>query len=124
MLTFEGPGLRHLRLPRDGRGHGGDCCQIVEHNMDQLLPHFQFDYAAGWEDICFKNGPIVSVKLFNEWWCLGISIPKPGSVRRDLWSLTAIKRRAPHLARAGTKGGINRVVPSEVNGCCLLSASC
>ena len=34
--------------------------------LDQVLPHFDFDFASGWEDICFKNGPIVRVDFFKE----------------------------------------------------------
>src|SRR5665811_1830264 len=41
------------------------CCRLVEQSLDQILPHMDFDYASGWEDICFKNGPIVGVDFFN-----------------------------------------------------------
>ena len=37
----------------------------MEDFLDQVLPHFDFDYASGWEDICYKDGPIVSVKFFK-----------------------------------------------------------
>jgi len=42
------------------------CCQLAERALDQLLPHFQFDYASTWEDICYKNGPLVSVEFFRD----------------------------------------------------------
>ena len=41
------------------------CCVLVEDFLDQVLGGIDFDYASGWEDICFKNGPIVSVDFFQ-----------------------------------------------------------
>ena len=44
-----------------------------------LLPNFQFDYASGWEDICFKNGPIVSVPFFRD-----VVMPRYKRIRKKL----------------------------------------
>jgi uroporphyrinogen decarboxylase len=36
------------------------CCLFVEDLLDQVLPALDFDFAAGWEDIAGRNGPLVS----------------------------------------------------------------
>ena len=38
------------------------CCSMLE----EVLPHIEVDYAAGWEDICFRNGPIISPAMFRD----------------------------------------------------------
>ena len=39
------------------------CCRIAE---EMLKSSIRFDFAHFWEDICFKNGPIVSPHTFSE----------------------------------------------------------
>ena len=42
---------------------------VTELQYSQLaaaLRHCQVDYAGGWEDICFRNGPIISPAMFGE----------------------------------------------------------
>lgn len=34
--------------------------------MEKLLRVIEFDYANGWEDIAFRNGPLLSPKMFRE----------------------------------------------------------
>ncbi|MBI4559108.1 MAG: hypothetical protein HY706_16105 [Candidatus Hydrogenedentes bacterium] len=34
--------------------------------LEQALPHIQVDFAMGWEDICFNQGPIVPPEFFRE----------------------------------------------------------
>lgn len=118
MLTFEGLAYATYDYPEMVEDMVETCCQIVEHNMDQLLPHFQFDYAAGWEDICFKNGPIVSVKFFND-----VVVPRYQRIRKkldqygvDLWYTDCDGDVRPILPGL-IKGGINCLFPFEVNGC-------
>jgi uroporphyrinogen decarboxylase len=65
MLTFEGLAYATYDYPEMVEDMVETCCVLVENALDQLLPHFQFDFACGWEDICFKNGPIVSVDFFQ-----------------------------------------------------------
>ena len=66
MLTFEGLAYACYDYPEMVEDMVETVCQLVEFSLDQLLPHFQFDFASGWEDICFKNGPIVSVPFFRD----------------------------------------------------------
>ena len=64
MLTFEGLAYACFDYPDMVEDMVETCCQLVEDSLDQVLGEITFDYASGWEDICFKNGPIVSVPFF------------------------------------------------------------
>jgi hypothetical protein len=39
---------------------------LLVHELSAALSEVEVDYAAGWEDICFRNGPIISPKMFSE----------------------------------------------------------
>jgi len=41
------------------------CCQCVLGTIERALKETTFDFAANWEDICFKNGPIISPAMFE-----------------------------------------------------------
>ncbi len=73
----------YLGVPRDWMGFGGICTMLyddralVEEVVDTLarvyyrqieeaLKHIEVDFAAGWEDICFRSGPMVSPAMFRE----------------------------------------------------------
>jgi len=60
MLTFEGLAYTLYDYPEMLEDMVETSCVLVEDFLDQVLPHIDFDYAAGWEDICYKSGPIVS----------------------------------------------------------------
>jgi hypothetical protein len=66
MLTFEGLCYAIYDYPDMLEDMVETCCQISESLLEQILPHFKFDFACGWEDICFKNGPIVTTDFFKE----------------------------------------------------------
>jgi uroporphyrinogen decarboxylase len=93
-------------------------CLLIENSLDQLLPHFQFDYASGWEDICFKNGPIVSLDFFK-----AVVMPRYKRLRKkleahgiDLWYTDCdgdVRPLLPYFL----EGGINCLFPFEVNSC-------
>jgi len=34
--------------------------------LEDALTHVEVDFAAGWEDICFRNGPMLSPRMFGE----------------------------------------------------------
>ena len=65
MLTFEGLAYACYDYPEMVEDMVETCCQIAERLLDKWLPHIRFDFASGWEDICFKNGPIVSAGFFR-----------------------------------------------------------
>ncbi|MCL4507128.1 MAG: hypothetical protein M1434_02935 [Chloroflexi bacterium] len=118
MLTFEGLAYACSDYPEMVEDMVETSCVMVEDFLDQVLPHFDFDYASGWEDICFKNGPIVSPRFFK-----GVVMPRykrlHEKIRRagiDLWYTDCDGDVRPILP-AMMEGGINCLFPFEVNGC-------
>ena len=118
MLTFEGVCYAIYDYPEMVEDMVETCCQLVEHALDQLLPAIRFDYASGWEDICYKNGPIVSVPFFRD-----VVTPRYKRIRKkldqygvDLWYTDCdgdVRPILPYLL----EGGINCLFPYEVNSC-------
>ena len=118
MLTFEGLAYAVCDYPDMVEDMVETCCQLVEHHLDQLLPHFEFDFAAGWEDICFKNGPIVTPDFFA-----AVVVPRYRRINRklkqygiELWYTDCdgdVRPLLPHFM----DGGINCLFPFEVMGC-------
>lgn len=118
MLTFEGLAYAGYDYPEMVEDMVETCCVLVEDSLDQLLPHFDFDYASGWEDICFKNGPIVSVPFFRD-----VVMPRYKRINKklanagiDLWYIDCDGDVRPILPFF-MEGGINCLFPFEVNGC-------
>jgi uroporphyrinogen-III decarboxylase len=118
MLTFEGLAYACYDYPEMVEDMVETCCQMVEHFLDQVLAHIDFDYASGWEDICFKNGPIVSVPFFRD-----VVVPRYKRIHKrlkdhgiDIWYTDCdgdVRPILPYLL----EGGINCLFPFEVNGC-------
>ncbi len=40
--------------------------QLVQSQLEMALKEVQVDFAYGWEDICYCNGPIISPQMFSE----------------------------------------------------------
>jgi len=38
---------------------------LYERKLEQALSEIEVDFAAGWEDICFRNGPMISPSMFK-----------------------------------------------------------
>ncbi|NSW92631.1 MAG: hypothetical protein HPY74_18620 [Firmicutes bacterium] len=118
MLTFEGLAYACYDYPDMVEDMVETCCVLVEDFLDQVLPHIDFDFASGWEDICFKNGPIVSVDFFKN-----VVMPRYKRISKklraagiDLWYTDCdgdVRPILPYLL----EGGINCLFPFEVNGC-------
>ena len=118
MLTFEGLAYATYDYPDMVEDMVETHCLLVEDALDQLLPHIDFDYAAGWEDICFKNGPIVSVPFFRD-----VVVPRYKRIGRklhahgiDLWYTDCdgdVRPLMPYFLESG----INCMFPYEVNSC-------
>jgi uroporphyrinogen decarboxylase len=118
MLTFEGLAYACHDYPTMVEDMVETACQLVENYLDQILPHFTFDYASGWEDICYKGGPIVSVKFFKT-----VVMPRYQRIHAklkvagiDLWYTDCdgdVRPIMPYLM----EGGINCLFPYEVNSC-------
>ncbi|MCF7838360.1 MAG: hypothetical protein K9N49_06990 [Candidatus Marinimicrobia bacterium] len=118
MLTFEGLAYACCDYPEMVEDMVETACQMVEHALDQLLPALDFDFAAGWEDICFKNGPIVSVDFFRD-----VVMPRYQRISKrlraagiKLWWVDCdgdVRPILPYML----EGGVNCLFPFEVNGC-------
>lgn len=118
MLTFEGLAYAGFDYPEMVEDMVETSCQLVEHSLDQMLPHIDFDFAEGWEDICFKNGPIVSVDFFRD-----VVMPRYKRISKrlqaagiKLWWVDCDGDVRPILKYI-MEGGINCLFPFEVNGC-------
>jgi uroporphyrinogen decarboxylase len=118
MLTFEGLAYACYDYPEMVEDMVETSCLLVLDSLDQLLPHFDFDFASGWEDICFKNGPIVSVPFFKD-----VVVPRYKRINSklkaygiDLWYTDCDGDVRPILPLM-MEGGINCLFPFEVNGC-------
>jgi uroporphyrinogen decarboxylase len=118
MLTFEGLAYALYDYPEMVEDMVETACVLVEQSLDQLLPHFQFDFAAGWEDICFKAGPIVSPRFFKN-----VITPRYKRIHNkiqkhgiDIWWIDCdgdVRPILPYMI----EGGINCLFPYEVNSC-------
>ena len=118
MLTFEGLAYAVYDYPLMVEDMVETACQQVENFLDQVLPHFSFDYAAGWEDIAYKGGPIISVKFFQKvvvprYKRIGDKLHKYGI---DIWYTDCDGDVRP-LLPGFLESGINCLFPFEVNGC-------
>ncbi len=118
MLTFEGLAYAIYDYPAMVEDMVETACVMVEHALDQILPHFHFDFASGWEDICFKNGPIVSPRWFKR-----VITPRYQRISRrlrehgiDIWYIDCDGDVRPILQHM-MDGGVNCLFPFEVNGC-------
>jgi len=118
LLTFEGLAYACYDYPEMVEDMVETCCLLVEDFLEQVLPHFNFDLAGGWEDICFKNGPIVSVDFFKN-----VVTPRYKRIRKkldeygiDIWYTDCDGDVRPILPYF-MEGGINCLFPFEVNGC-------
>ena len=118
VLTFEGLAYACADYPEMVEDMVETSCQMVELALDQVLGKIDFDYASGWEDICFKNGPICSLPFFEKvvvprYQRIGDRLHKHGI---DLWYTDCDGDVRP-LMKGFLKAGINCLFPYEVNSC-------
>jgi len=118
MLTFEGLAYAVYDYPDMVEDMVETACVLVEDFLDQVLGEIDFDCASGWEDICFKNGPIVSLDFFQR-----VIVPRYGRIGRrlhangiDLW-YTDCDGDVRLLLPGFLEAGINCLFPYEVNSC-------
>ena len=118
MLTMEGLAYATFDYPEMVEDMVETCCVLVEDFLDQVLPHFDFDYASSWEDICFKNGPLITLDFFDE-----VVVPRYSRINKklkehgiDLWWCDCDGDVRP-LLHGFLEGGINCLFPYEVMGC-------
>jgi uroporphyrinogen decarboxylase len=118
MLTFEGLAYAIYDYPEMIEDMVETVCVLIEDSLDQLLPCFKFDYASGWEDICFNHGPIVSLDFFRE-----MIVPRYKRINKklkdhgiDIWYTDCDGDVRPVIPLF-LEGGINCLFPCEVNSC-------
>ena len=92
-------------------------CQCVLETLPRALRTVQFDYAAGWEDICFNSGPITGVRFFEE-----VVTPRYRRIS-ELLRLhgvdvvyTDCDGNLSHIVPCLLEGGFGTLFPVEVNG--------
>ena len=118
MLTFEGLCYAIYDYPEMLEDMVETCCQFVEDTLDRVLPEARFDYASGWEDICYNKGPIVSVPFFRDVVCprykrISDKLHKYGI---DIFYTDCdgdVRPLLPYFLESG----INCLFPYEVNSC-------
>jgi hypothetical protein len=116
MLTFEGLAYACADYPDMVEDMVEKCCVLAEDCLDQVLGAVDFDFAWGWEDICFKNGPMVSLDFFRRvlaprYQRIGRKLAKFGI---DVWFTDCdgdLRLLVPELLACG----INCLFPHEVN---------
>lgn len=119
MLTFEGLCYAQYDYPDMLEDMIENITVFTEDALDRILPHFHFDFAEGWEDICFKNGPIVTVDFFR-----AVLMPRYKRIGKKLsehgvkvWWMDCdgdVRPILPYFLEAG----VNCLFPYEVNSCC------
>jgi Uroporphyrinogen decarboxylase (URO-D). len=118
MLTFEGICYAWADYPDMLEDMVETCCRLAEKQLDQVLGKIEFDYASGWEDICFNYGPILPISFFKEiiaprYKRIGERLKKHGI---DIW-YTDCDGDVRQLIPIFMECGINCLFPYEVNSC-------
>ena len=92
-------------------------CQCAVVVLEEICQYVDFDFGAGWEDICFNSGPIVSPWIFDQF-----IVPRyariTGVLRKhgcDI-SWTDCDGNVCPVLDQFLAGGINCMFPVEVNG--------
>ena len=118
MLTFEGICYAWGDYPAMLEDMVETCCQLAESQLDKLLGKVDFDFATGWEDICFNYGPILPPSFFKE-----VVAPRYKRIKKkllehgiDLWYTDCDGDVRP-LLPIFMDSGINCLFPYEVNSC-------
>jgi len=116
LLTFEGLAYATYDYPDMVEDMVETQCVLVEDFLDQVLGKIDFDCAAGWEDISFKSGPLVSVPFFRD-----VVVPRYKRIGErlhahgiDVWYIDSDGDIRP-LIPLFLEAGVNCMFPWEVN---------
>ena len=92
-----------------------NCCQLVLRTVEVWLKSVEFDFVGFWEDISFKNGPIISPELFRK-----ICVPRYKRIT-DLCRSYGVDvimvdsdGKIDELVPCWLEGGVNCMFPIEV----------
>lgn len=118
ILTMEGLAYAVYDYPEMVEDMVETACVIVEDFLDATLPCGKFDFASGWEDICCKSGPLVSMDFFKS-----VVVPRYKRIGKklhdngiDIWYMDCdgdVRPLLPYFLESG----INCLFPYEVNSC-------
>ncbi len=92
-------------------------CNMICDTLEIVLKDVEFDFAAGWEDICFNSGPIVGVDFMEN-----VVSPRYRRISDILEkhgchvSWTDCDGNIMPIVNSFLNGGINCMFPVEVNG--------
>ena len=92
-------------------------CQCVVVVLEEVCQYVEFDFGAGWEDICFNSGPIVSPWIFDKF-----IVPRYARITDVLRkhgcdiSWTDCDGNVCPILKQFLAGGINCMFPAEVKG--------
>ncbi len=118
ILTVEGLAYHIHDYPEMVEDMVETCCVLIEDFLDQVLPAFDFDYASGWEDICYNHGPLVGLDFFEH-----VVVPRYQRISKKLLQhgidiyYTDCDGDLRLIIPLLLKGGINTLFPLEINGC-------
>jgi hypothetical protein len=117
ILTVEGLAYHIYDYPEMVEDMVETCCVLTEDFLDQVLPLGDFDFASGWEDICYNRGPLVGLDFFKN-----VVVPRYRRITKklrqhgiDIYYTDCdgdIRLIIPLLLESG----INTMFPLEVNG--------
>ena len=115
LLTVEGLAYACYDYPDMVEDMVETHCVLIEDFLDAVLPHFEFDFASGWEDICFKSGPLVTLDFFEQ-----VVVPRYQRIQRrlktagvDIWFTDTDGDIRP-LIPFFLESGLNCLFPFEV----------
>ncbi|HSW44727.1 MAG TPA: uroporphyrinogen decarboxylase family protein [Phycisphaerae bacterium] len=116
LLTFEGLAYACRDYPDMVEDMVETCCLLVEDDLDQVLGRIDFDFAAGWEDICFRSGPLVTLDFFRQ-----VVVPRYRRIASrlhmhgiDIW-YTDCDGDIRHILPLMLEAGLNCLFPCEVH---------
>lgn len=117
LLTVEGLAYACFDYPEMVEDMVETACVLIENALDQLLPHIDFDFAAGWEDISCNNGPLVYIDFFKN-----VLVPRYKRIGKklksagiDIWYTDSDGDIRP-LIPLWLECGLNCMFPFEVKG--------
>jgi hypothetical protein len=116
-IGFEGIALMTYDDPELLEDIVETLCSLVCETLEPALKDVEFDFASGWEDICFNSGPIVGVNFMRD-----VVMPRYKRITDMLskhgchitW--TDCDGNILPIVDVFLEGGINCTFPTEVNG--------
>ncbi|MFO7957558.1 MAG: uroporphyrinogen decarboxylase family protein [Candidatus Brocadiia bacterium] len=89
--------------------------QVYYRQIEEALKYIEVDFAGGWEDICFRNGPMLSPQMFRE--IVGTRLKRVCDLLREhgctvIW--TDCDGDITQLVPVWLEAGLNCMFPIEV----------